>query len=58
MLKNSGRDKDNQKIQLNKSENREQIKRALMVRKTIEMLKTLAVSPVKKKTTRKKETAK
>jgi len=58
MLKNSGGDKEKQLSQLNSSENREQIKQALMVRKTIEKLKALACSHFKKKTTKTKEAAK
>jgi len=58
MLEKSGADKEKKRSQLNIGENREQIKRALMVRKTIEMLKSIATSPVKKKTAKKKEVAK
>jgi len=58
MLNNSGGDKEKQRKQIDTSENREQIRRALMVRKTIEMLKSVAVRPVKKKTPKKKEAAK
>lgn len=58
MLENSGGDKEKRRKRLDTNENREQLKRAIMVRKTIEKLKALAGSPAKKKKTKTKEAAK
>ncbi len=58
MLENSGSEKETNRKYLDTDENREQIRRALMVRRTVEKLKSLAGSPDKIKTTKEKEATK